>query len=95
MHDATVGDVQFIALNLTKSDNLYYCLQDWDHLLFRFFNQQPSDGCSPATKWKSVAELRRSASSEAWVDNWFLSSMSMYTPTPEGMQMQSWNTLDY
>ncbi|ODN05647.1 Adenosine deaminase CECR1, partial [Orchesella cincta] len=83
MHDATVGDTQYIAHNLTRWENLYYCVEGWDHLLFRFFDSQPTEGCSEISQWKSVARLRQEASSEEWVDNWFLSSMSMITPTPE------------
>jgi len=84
MHDFTVGSSDYVALNLTHWENLYYCIGADEHLLFRFFPSQPFESCFETTQWRLVKDLRSSASSPAHLDTWLKSSMSMFTLTPQG-----------
>jgi len=85
MHDFTVGPSDYAALELSKWDNLYYCIGPDAHLLFHFYPAQPTEACNESEmKWTLVQDFRRNASSAAYVDNYFSSSMSMVTPTPAG-----------
>lgn len=85
MHDFTVGSSDYIAYNLTYWDNLYSCIGDDEHLLFRFFNSFPAQPCFGNNNWTLVTDLRNGPGKNArLVDEWFARSMSMVTPTPEG-----------
>ena len=91
MHDFTAGPSDYVALYLTKWDNLYYCMGADEHLLFHFYSSQPSEPCFEDHLWSPVKDLRNTSSSPGYVDSWFKRSMSMYTPTPEGKHLINLN----
>lgn len=85
MHDFTVGPSDYVAFELTKWENLYYCLKDGDHLIFHFYPEQPEEVCNSVSgmNWTLVKDLRNAASSPELLNLYFSKQMSMVTPTPE------------